>query len=193
MIGNRSARCGFTLLEMVISVVLLSLVLTSLVGVVVKAQKDYVRQRDVDRGQDAIRGAEIAITTALRNANADPFETGSALLDPTPSGGATYNAVRVKSDYNPADGDFNDALEDVQFWLASDTLKVRWQAGGSSLALAHPIQALAFQYYDSAGTSLTTDAAVDTLAASVKVTITADKGPRSTSQSRRESWVYLRN
>ena len=187
------AAHGFTLVEMLISVVVLTIVMGSLVGVVIRAQKDYVRQRDVDKAQDALRAAEIAITTSLRSANADPYETGSSLLDPTPSGGSTRNSVRIVSDFNPADGDFSDALEDVQYWLASDTLKVRWQAGGSSLPLAYPIDALTFVYYDSAGTVLTTDTAVDDNAVSVKVTITADKGPRSMADDRRESWVYLRN
>jgi prepilin-type N-terminal cleavage/methylation domain-containing protein len=186
-------RSGFTLIEMMISIVLLSVILGSLFGLVIRAQRDYVRQRDVDRAQEAMRSAELAITTALRNAKADPYVTGSSLIDPTPSGGTTYDAVRIKSDYNPSDGDFNDMLEDVQFSIASDTLQVRWEAGGSLQAFTFPIDSLKFEYFDSAGTTLTTDSLVDANSTGVRVTIVADKGPRSGTLHRRQTWVYMRN
>lgn len=183
---------GFTLLEMVIAIALLTVVTGSLFGLVVSMQNDYVRQRDINNSHETLRAAESAITRTLRTSRADPFETGSALLDPDPDGDGVFDDLRVVSDYNPADGDFADALEDVEFWLDADTLKVRWQAGESPVTLTHPVEELALDYYDSAGNALGTPSQVVD-ATRVRVTLATDRGARSTSLDRIESWVYLRN
>lgn len=183
---------GFTLVEMVVSIVLLSVVVGSLASVVISSQKDYDRQRHVNRSQENIRAAESSIVTILRSARADPYETGSALLDPDPLGHGKFDNVRVVSDFNPADGDFADPMEDVLFFLKGDTLKVRWQAGAEALSLASPITLLDFDYFDTAGTAITDPAAVGS-ATRVRVTIVAGKGPRTDALDRLQSWVYLRN
>lgn len=189
---TREAR-GFTLVEMLVTIALLSIVLGGVLGVVLSVQRDYVRQRDVNRSQEALRAAESSITTVLRSAKADPFETGSALIDPDPLGHSVWDNLRVVSDFNPADGDFDDPLEDVQFWIDSDSLKVRWQTGGSSQVLAYPVDSLRFRYYDVGGTEITTSSQVTTDATRVQLWLKADKGARSTALDEIEAWVYLRN
>lgn len=185
---------GFTLVEMMITIALLSVVLGGLLGVVISVQKDYVRQRDVNRSQEALRAAENAITTILRSARADPFETGNALIDPNPLGNPEWDNLRVVSDYNPADGDFADPLEDVTFQRSNGTeLSVRWQAGGSRQILAHPVKKLRFRYYDATGAEITNASQVNDEAVRVKIEIAADKGVRSSAVDEIESWVYLRN
>lgn len=184
---------GFTLVEMMITIALLSVVLGGLLGVVISVQKDYVRQRDVNRSQEALRAAENAITTILRSAKADPFETGNALIDPNPLAHGQWDNLRVVSDYNPADGDFADPLEDVAFQLSGQTLQVRWQAGGSFQDLAYPVTTLRFRYYDATGAEITTAGQVNDDAVRVHVKISADKGVRSSALDEIESWVYLRN
>lgn len=184
---------GFTLIEMMITITLLSVVIGGILGVVIGVQRDYVRQRDVQRSQEALRAAETAITTVLRSAKADPFETGNATIDPDPLGHASWDNLRVVSDHNPADGDFADPLEDVQFWVDADSLKVRWQSGGPAQVLAYPVQEVRFDYYDDDGGTLTTAAAVDSFAARVQVTMRADRGVRSSAVDRLETTVHLRN
>lgn len=183
---------GFTLVEMVISIVLLSVVVGSLTSVLIGSQKDHDRQRHVNRSQENLRAAESSIVTILRSAKADPYETGSALLDPDPLSHGKFDNVRIVSDFNPADGDFSDPMEDVLFYLKGDTLKVRWQAGKEALPLARPITYLDFDYYDTAGTEITDPADVAN-ATRVRVTIVAAKGPRTDALDRLQSWVYLRN
>ncbi len=183
---------GFTLVEMVISIVLLSVVVGSLASVVISGQKDSDRQRQINRSQENLRAVESSIVTILRSAKADPYETGSALLDPDPLDHGTFDNVRVVSDFNPADGDFADPMEDVLFFLKGDTLKVRWQAGNEALSLAWPITHLDFDYYDTGGTAITDPALVKN-ATRARVTIVADKGPRTDALDRLQSWVYLRN
>lgn len=188
----RVDRRGFSLVEMVTAIALLSIVMGSLVGVLVSLQRDYTRQRDVNRSQETLRSAESAIVTVLRTARADPLETGGSLLDPDPLSHGAFDNVRVVSDYNPADGDFDDPLEDVQFWLEGRALKVRWQSGGDALTLAGPVETLGLEYFDSAGNALTAVSQIVD-ATRVRVTLVADKGPRSAVDDRLVSWVYLRN
>lgn len=188
---NRSA--GFTLVEMMVAIVILGVVLAAVLGIVLSAQGEYVRQRDINRGQDALRTAETAITTALRSAKADPYETGGTLLDPDPRGDGGFDDVRVVSDYNPADGDMDDPLEDVEFWLDSDTLMVRWQAGGSSEPLAYPVEDLEFTWYDANDAVIASTGSVGSQAVKVMVELRIDRGPASAAPDRLESWVYLRN
>jgi hypothetical protein len=98
----------------------------------------------------------------------------------------------VVSDYNPVDGDVNDPLEDIEVWTASDTLFVRWQAGGPNAAVAFPVRSLLFQY-DSNGTALTTATNVTRAANRVRVTIEAPRHSKTNVIARRAMWVYVRN
>jgi hypothetical protein len=140
-----------------------------------------------------LRTAEVAIGTVLRTARSDPFGTGSALLDPDPRGHGAYDNLRVKADFNPADGDFNDLLEDVSLWVDGDTLKVRWMAGGASEILAHPVDSLRFSYHRSDGTQIMTASQIPSATSRVNIVIGAGKGARSQGQETIESWAYLRN
>lgn len=184
---------GFTLVEVLIAITLLSIVLAAVLGLVVGSQQEYVRQRDIQKSQESLRAAESVITTVLRSAQADPFVTGSATIDPNPLGHGTWDNLRVTSDHNPADGDFVDPLEDVQLWVAADSLLVRWQSGGSAQLLAFPVESILFSYYSADGTAITTASLVDSLASKVRVVFYTDKGVRSQRDDQLETWVHLRN
>lgn len=191
--SERNPSAGFTLVEMMIAVSILGIVLAGVLGLVLGAQNEYVRQRDVNRSQDALRTAETVITTALRSARADPYETGGALLDPDPSGDGAFDDLRVVSDFNPADGDMDDPLEDVQFRVDSDSLKARWEAGGSFEVLAHPVESLGFTWYDGNDAVISSAGSVESDAVKVRVELRANRGPASSAPDRLESWVHLRN
>lgn len=187
-----SPRAGFTLTELIVSLMLLTVVMGAVFSTVLKTQREVARQQQVVQAQNAVRDAEQIISTILRTAGADPANTKLASLDPNPKGNAVYDNLRTVADFNPADKDFLDPMEDVQVHVASDTLFVRWQAGGSAHPVAYPIQSLRFAYYSSTGVPLTTTAQIAT-ATRVKVTIVAPHSPHTSRLERRESWIYLRN
>lgn len=173
-------------------IVVLFLVAGGIFSLLHQTQRDFVRQRDVNRALDVLRTAEISIVEVLRQAGSDPFDTGEGLLDPDPLNHGAFDNLRVKSDFNPADADFDDPLEDVAFWVAGDTLYVRWESGGDAEALAHPVESLTFEYFSMNGTPITTAAMVG-WAKSVRVTLGADRGTRSAVEDWRQTWVDLRN
>lgn len=183
---------GFTLIELLISVLIFVVLMGGVFGLLNRAQWDFVRQRDANRAMETVRSAELAITTMLRSAEADPMATGLALLDPDPLGRGKFDNLRVRADLNPSDGYFGDPLEDVTFWVETDTLYVRWQEGAEPEPLAYPVKSLAFEYFSMNGTPIT-DEAVVPWAKAVKITIVADRGTRSDRDERRETWVQLRN
>lgn len=193
---RRLGRAGFTLTELMISLGLLSVVLASVMAVVLSMQRGYVRQREAARTEDALRAAETAIVTILRTAEANPsgikgFNAPRILANPL--GHATFDNVRVVSDFNPPDGDVADRLEDVLLSIANDTLFIRWQAGaGTGVPVAYPVRTLLFEYYATGGTVPLTAAQIGT-ARRVKLTLTAPRHSRTTALARRETWVHLRN
>ncbi len=183
---------GFSLLELVVSVLLLGLILGSLFSAVISVQQSFTRQQATLRSQEALRAGEMIIANILRTARADPNDTGLGLLDPDPLTVGDYRYLRTRADFNPPDRDFNDPLEDVTVGVSNDTLYVRWQSGGGIQPLAYPVDSLLFEYFNDAGTALTTNAQVSG-ATKVRLTLVAAEDPLSGSVERRVSWIYLRN
>ena len=183
---------GVTLVELIISLTVAAVVLGALVGVALSVQRGYVAQREMVRAQESLRGAQIIVATVLRSAGADPLSTGQTLLDPDPESHGRFDNLRVVSDFNPADGDVTDPLEDVLFLVEADTLFVRWDKNGQRQPLAYPIDDLRFEYYANDG-SLLTSASQVSGATRVRFILEAPRDARSGRLERIDSWVYLRN
>ena len=188
----RQARAGFTLVEMMISLTMLAIVMGGLTTVMVSMQRGYTRQRETARSEDALRNAELTISSILRYAGANSRNMtggGAPRVDPLQP---PFDTLRIVADFNPADADVADLLEDVLVYAVNDTLYVRWQAGAAVAPAAWPVRTLAFQF-DSSGTVLATNADVARAATRVRVTLEAPKHARTTQLARRISWVYMRN
>jgi prepilin-type N-terminal cleavage/methylation domain-containing protein len=189
---RRRIEGGFTLVELLISITLLSVVMGAITGTVLSMQRGYIRQREVARTEDALRVAELTITRILQAAGSNPLNmtgAGAPRIDPLR---APFDTVRVVADYNPVDGDVADLLEDMQVWVTGDTLYVIWQAGGAPAPVAFPVRSVLFEY-DSAGIVLPTPVRITNNATRVRVTLMAPRHSRTTALARRDTWVYLRN
>ena len=190
---RRAPEHGITIIELIVSMSLLSVVLAGFFGAILTTQRIYTVQLAIARAQESLRAAEFSISTVLRTAGSDPFLTGSTLLDPDPLGRGEFDNLRVVSDFNPADGDTDDLLEDVLIWVDSDTLFFRWSAAGERQAMAYPVNRIRFRYFGSDGTELASAANVASGATRVVFAMVSPRDPRSVAVERRESWVYLRN
>jgi prepilin-type N-terminal cleavage/methylation domain-containing protein len=189
---NRHRRSGFTLIEAMIALGLFAIVGTSLTALVLRTQRDYVSQRERLQAEETIRSVEALITRVLRTARVDPRRLNIGRLDADADASGVFDDLRVRSDFNPVDGDVLDPMEDVQIRVLNDTLRVRWQAGGVFEPAAAPVRSLRFFYHATDGTALNT-AATAAAAKRVRVVITVPGIDDPTLLRRRETWVYLRN
>jgi prepilin-type N-terminal cleavage/methylation domain-containing protein len=189
----KQPRAGFTLIELMISLTMLAIVLGGLTTSMVTMQRGYTRQRETARSEDALRNAEVVISSILRYAGANPLNMtiGAPRIDPLDPNPA-FDTLRVVADFNPANGLVTDPLEDVLVYAVNDTLYVRWQAGAAVAPVAWPVRSLTFQY-DSSGTVWTTNADVQRAAKRVRITLQAPKHSRTDQLATRTSWIYLRN
>ena len=188
------SRSGFTLIELMVSLAILTIVMGSVMGIVLSIQQSFTERRERARAYESLRAAQLIVATVLRSAAANPLETpGLTLLDPDPLNHNRFDNLRVVSDFNPADGDVIDMLEDILVELDDDTLFIRWQAGAQRQAVAHPVDDILFEYYATDGTQLTTAATV-VGANRAKFTVETPENPRTgVSQSIETWWIYLRN
>ncbi len=188
------SRAGFTLIELMISLTMLAIVLGALTTSMVSMQRGYTRQRETARSEDALRNAEVVISSILRYAGANPLNmagAGAPRIDPYDP---PFDTLRVVADFNPApDGDVLDLLEDVLVYAVNDTLYVRWQAPPAVAApVAWPVRSVLFQY-DSSGTVWATKVDAARAAKRVRITLQAPKHARTDQLATRTSWIYLRN
>ena len=192
MKGNRRPRSGVTLIEMLVAMTLLTLVMATVTSLITRTQRDYTRQREAIRLQENVRTAELVVTRLFRTATVDPLNLnlGSVVINPLAHG--ALDNVRVRSDFNPVDGDVNDPLEDALVYTAQDTLYVRWQAGAVPQPVAFPVRSIVFEYFTANDTPVTTQAQFVN-AAKVRYTVTAPVKPGAATVKRRQSWVFFRN
>ena len=185
-------RSGVTLIEMLVTLALLSIVMAAVTGMVMRTQRDYTRQREAIRLQENVRTAELVLTRLLRTSTADPLSKNIGSLEVDPLGHGKFDNIRIRSDFNPADGDVADPLEDALVYTARDTLYIRWQAGTVPQPVAYPVRGLLFEYFAADDTPITSQALIGT-AAKARYTVTAPATPENPTLKRRVSWVHFRN
>lgn len=186
-------RAGFSIVELLVSLTIFSIVMGSLMGVVLTVQRRYVDQRERVRAQESLRVAQMTIAPLLRAAGADPKESLLTLVNVDPDNNGIFDDLRIVTDFNPIDGDVNDDLEDVQLWVVTDTLWIRWKAGAAKQPLAWPIKSLRFEYYANNGTKYT-DAAQTVGATRARFILESPRDVRTNQLERTEAWwVNLRN
>jgi prepilin-type N-terminal cleavage/methylation domain-containing protein len=189
--NERSRESGFTLIELIISMVLLGIMLAALFGTVTHTQQRYVQQRITTRSHETLGMAEQTLVRLFRSARSDPKEVKLSGITPNPLDHATWDNVAIRSDFNPADGDVNDLMEDVQLSTANDTLFVRWQKNGATTPMAYPVRSILFEYYSTSGVKLNNVADV-VGAARVKFTISVPGKPGAPIATR-TTWATIRN
>src|SRR5688572_6931297 len=187
-----AALPGFSLVEMIISLSIGSLLIAAFFGTITNMQRQYRTQRDQRMAEDAMRTSEQVLRTVLQGAAADPLSAGLSSISPGTLTGGIGSEIQIKSDFNPADGDVNDALEDVSVRVVSDTLMVRWTGAGDWQSLVYPVRSISFEYFDQTLTPLTTTATAAS-AVAVRFTISAPENPKSSTVRSRQTWVYLQN
>jgi type II secretory pathway pseudopilin PulG len=119
-LGRRSLKGegGFTLVELLVSSLVMTLVLGSAVGLATQIQQGYQSELDGAVVEQEARYALDWIARDLRSAGSNPYAVAGQFLVLDPNGGAdATDSVRVQADINPPDGDIADPGEDVTITL----------------------------------------------------------------------------
>ena len=132
------AEDGFTLVELVVSLGLLSMVLGGVAGLMVQSSQINRAEQMSAEVQSNARNCLSMIVQTLRSAGWDPRNVGfaSVVLDPSPSN--TNNYIEVLADLNE-DADTSDTLEDVTIRWASNRIEWRTDPSQPYVILADSI------------------------------------------------------
>lgn len=179
---------GFSLVEMLFGLVILTLVLGILGGIVGTVNKAYVEQRPRVESLNNASAAMDAMTRLIRMAGAN---TEAQAIDPGFKVNGSYNSIRIRADWNPVDGDLLDPLEDITFSTSGGILNKQEPGDDRPVPFLESIQSLTFTYYDS-GNNLISDATVNNDKIAV-VRIELETFSADASPMRFTSTVQMRN
>ena len=164
---------GISTIGMIVSLMLLGVLMSPMLGTILAAQRGFVESREKARAAGSVRYAHLALTRFMRLAGSSPVGLPLPGIDPDPDGDGIYNDVRLRSDYNPPDGDTDDPGEDLIFFLRADTMMVKAGDGGTEEPYLIGVDSLAFEYFDRDGVPITDPDLVASRAISASVTIRA--------------------
>ncbi len=192
--GVAGRRAGFSTIGMIVAFVLLGLLLAPMLGTILSAQRGFVASRDRARAAGSVRYAHLSLTRFMRLAGSSPIGLPLPGIDPDPDGNGFFDDVRLRSDYNPPDGDLDDPGEDLTFFLRADTMFVKSGNDGDEEPFLIGVDSLAFEYFDRDGLVISDPARIGPRAMVVDVTIRA-RGDRYVDAAERtlSGLVRLRN
>jgi Tfp pilus assembly protein PilW len=143
---------GFSLVEMLVATLVLIIAMGVAVQIFVQGNAAYVTQRDFD---DARSNASAALDMTVR------LLRSATTIAPDPDGNLAADSVRVIADWNPKDGDTNDAYENVLFTTAGGTLFKQEPTDGAPVAFADRVASITFTYFNSAAVAIAAPWAVN--------------------------------
>jgi hypothetical protein len=167
---------GFSTVGMLVSFVLLGLLLSPLVGTIVKAQRGLLASKDRSTAVNSERHAHLMLARYIRLAGSSPTGVPISGIDPDPDGNGRFDSVRLRADFNPPDGDAADPGEDLVFLVRGDTMLVREFGTDGEEPYLVGVEALGFEYFDRDGHRLTDPGRIATRALAARVTIQS-RGP----------------
>lgn len=142
------ATKGFSLVELLMSMAVLSIIVLMVGQIIQGVQQSYSLQMRAMEAQNNARTAQDMIGRLIRLAGYDPLEIDFNPLDPDPDNNGVYDSIRVQSDWNPPDGVLDDPFEDVTITNANGILYTQEPGDIQRVEFVEDIQALTFQYFD---------------------------------------------
>ena len=171
---------GFTLVEFLVSSLVMTLVLGSAVALSSQIQEGFQSDLDGEVVEQEARYALDWITRDLRSAGSNPYGAAGAFLVMDPNGGAnTADSVQVQADINPPDGDITDSGEDIRIVLDTANRVITRQdpnaADPAALAMTEAIfTGLQFTYLNSNRVALDPTVPINAgIVAYIRVQVTA--------------------
>jgi len=155
---RHSSQCGFSLVELLISMAVGMMILGALIGSFLVQNKSLAAQEQVTQMVQTARAAMDMICRDLQMAGYNP--TGGVFA------GITYapGQLQIQADLN-GDGDTGDADETIVYAYDGTNLRINRNA----TAFAEAVQSFTFEYLDGSGSTTTTTADIR----QVRITLTA--------------------
>jgi hypothetical protein len=164
-------QAGFSTVGAIVTLVLSALVLGQLMVMVIDSQRGFLKSNAKVSAASSARYAHLALTRLIRFAGADPQGISFIGIDPDPRGHGAFDNIRLRADFNPADGDISDSGEDLTFWLWGDTVMVKWGSDAAPEPYLFGVDSLAFEYFNRNGAAITDPDLVPSHTASVQLTV----------------------
>lgn len=146
----RRRQAGFSLIEMLTVLGVLTIVLLAVGQLVDRLQRQYDSQRRQVEAVDNARAALDTIVRLVRLAGNNPRGlVGLQAISPDLYGIGSLDAIGLQSDWNPADGALGDPYENIVFFVVDGRLMKR-EAGDppEGIEFAAGIESMAFSYFD---------------------------------------------
>lgn len=177
---------GFSLLELLISSVVLIMILGMIAAVAQSVQQSYARQRPRMEAVNDATAAMDTIIRVIRMAGSNPNNIANFPSTTTPAIVPSANSIRLRADWNPADGALNDPYEDIEFTVSNGVLFKQERslatADAAPVAFLPRIESLTLTYYDINNNVTTSGNAVASVNV-VLITGTPDGSPMTFSSS----------
>ena len=169
-----SVQAGFTMIELMISTLVITMVMGTVTTVLISAKGFYMDQRTLLETQNNAMTALDNTVRLIRMAGSNPEDiVGLVALDPDPDNDNVFDSIRVQSDWNPADGALDDPYEDVEFATRSGLMTIKEPPDTIGVPFLEGINAIAFSYLDATGAAISDpETNVEDIAV-VRVTVTA--------------------
>jgi len=180
MTSMRSER-GLTLVELLVTSLVMITVLGITTGLLVNASTMFTQQRTALEGRNS-GAASLDMLTRLLRQSACVIATTVRCnsITPDPDNNGIFDSVRVQADWNPRNGVLTDPYEDVFFTVAADVVTGRmvlWKrepADAALVAFGDGVLSLRFVYTNQNGGALPNVVAQPDLIGGVAMTVVTE-------------------
>ncbi len=158
-----SRRDGFTLTEMLVTMVVMLVVAGIITQTALQATRTFSQQQ---RSIDARKNVGASLDMLVR------LTRMAQTINPDPDGNGIMDSIRLTGDWNPPNGVLTDAYETVTFTVAGGQLLKQEPLDGAPVPFADQVDSIAFTYYDTNNILLTDPVASAAKIAYVTMTLT---------------------
>ena len=144
---SHQGQKGFSLVELLIVIALLSVLMSITGQILVQVQGGYVSQNELMEAQNYAMATMDTLARLIRQAGNDPQRIDFVPIDPDPDGNGEWDSIHIRSDWNPPDGLLDDPNEDIVFSTQNGTLFVE-ESGQVPTEFLDGIESVTFSYFD---------------------------------------------
>ncbi|TDI17357.1 MAG: hypothetical protein E2P05_02415 [Acidobacteria bacterium] len=153
---------GFSLVELLIVTAVMIVVLGLIGSLMITTQRQYMSQQAlIDASNNARVGLDLMLRLArVAGNNPNPEDFSFEPIHPDPDGNSQMDSIRLLADWNPGDGDTDDAYEDMIFSTSNGVLWIQRPSDDEPVEFVDRVESLTFSYKDSDGADISSSDAV---------------------------------